>query len=318
MFRKLFLLSLLLTTLVSAVAVDETQPVELTMKAMRPRRIATPVSLVEAATQTVAFAPAMPVGSEPPNVVFAASPEPTAIRLPIIEYHYSYFSMGKGVSMKPEWFDDQLRWLSENNFTTLTAEQLATFVEGTFAPPQRSVVLTFDVGGSKFDDYENVIIPALRQYGFHAIFFVLASRTLDECDGENACWPRLAEWQKEGVISVGSHSWSHIDYTTMSPEQIAMDAGRSKKLIEKKIGQPALGICYPFDSPNPAAFSILETLGYKFAVGGHTRHDRSVALGDPEPYNLPRYYPYSGDDFYPIIGVTGGLTFEEMVLGAIK
>ena len=247
-----------------------------------------------------------------------AAPAATAARLPIVEYHYSYFSMGDGVSMKPEWFDDQLRWLSGNGFKTLTAEELVAFVEGAYAPPQRSVVLTFDVGGSKFDDYENVVVPALRKYGFHAIFFVLASRTLDECDGENACWPALAGWQKEGVISVGSHSWSHIDYAAMPPEQIALDAGRSKKLIEEKIGQPVLGICYPFDSPNPAAFSILEALGYKFAVGGYTRHDRSVALGDLEPYNLPRYYPYSGEDFYPIIGGTGGLTFEEMMLGAIK
>jgi peptidoglycan/xylan/chitin deacetylase (PgdA/CDA1 family) len=284
-------------------------------------------------TSTVTVAPASPTATPivQPTSTMAAAPtsvpitvaEPTdaaplAItqRVPIIEYHYSTFNMGEGVRMKPEWFEEQMRWLAENGFTTLTDQQLADFVAGTYWPPERSVALTFDVGASKFDDYTEVVIPTLRRYGFHAIFFVLASRTVDECDGENTCWPTLAEWQAEGLISVGSHSWSHIDYATMTPEQIVMDAGRSKKLIEEKLGMPVVGICYPFDSPNPAAFSLLETLGYKFAVGGHTRNDRVAVSGDAEPYNLPRLYPYSGEDFYPVIGGTGGLTFAEMMLAA--
>jgi peptidoglycan/xylan/chitin deacetylase (PgdA/CDA1 family) len=247
-----------------------------------------------------------------------AAVEPTALRLPIIEYHYSTFRMGEGVRMETDWFESQLQWLEANGFTTLSSDQLAAFVAGTYSPPQRSVVLTFDVGASKFDDYSNIVIPALRRHHFHGLFFILASRTLETCDDPTiTCWPKVKQWADEGVISMGSHSWSHIDYTTLSPEQIYLDAARSKALIEEKTGHPVLGICYPFDAPNPASYDLLKSLGYAFAVGGYTRADRSALFNDGSPYNLPRYYPYSGD-YYPIIGGTHGKTFGEMLLGAIE
>jgi peptidoglycan/xylan/chitin deacetylase (PgdA/CDA1 family) len=241
-----------------------------------------------------------------------------ARRLPLIEYHYSTFRMGEDVRMETGWFASQLKWLHDNGFTTLSAGQLAGFIHGAYAPPARSVVLTFDVGASKFDDYANVVIPALRRYHFHGLFFILASRTLDSCDDPTiTCWPKVKAWADEGLISVGSHSWSHRDYLTLTPEQIYFDAGRSRAVIEEKTGHPVLGICYPFDSVNPAAFDLLDSLGYQFAVGGYTRAERSATWLDPQPYNLPRYYPYSGD-FYPLIGGTGGLTFDQMLMGAIE
>ncbi len=245
-------------------------------------------------------------------------PDYSTTRLPIIEYHYSTFKMSAGVRMETEWFASQLRWLAENGFATLTASQLVAFIHGAYNPPQRSVALTFDVGASKFNDYTNIVIPALRRYGFHGIFFILASRTQESCaDPDLTCWPLVKQWAAEGVISVGSHSWSHFDYQTLTPEQLYFDAARSKALIEEKTGQTVLGLCYPFDSVNPAAFNLLESIGYQFAVGGFTRAERSATFGDVEPYNLPRYYPYSGD-YYPIIGGAHGLTFAEMMLGAIN
>ena len=49
-----------------------------------------------------------------------------------------------------------------------------------------------------------------------------------------------------------------------------------------------MGLCYPFDAPNLAAFSVLKDLGYQFTVGGPTRAGRSALSGAPEPFNLPR------------------------------
>lgn len=266
--------------------------------------------------------------SQPPSVPLPAvetqpdlttqPPNNQTTRLPILEYHYSTFKMGAGVRMETEWFLSQLQWLHDNGFQTLTAEQLADFVHGNFNPSARSVVLTFDVGASKFDDYANIVIPVIRKYNFHAIFFILASRTVDSCDDpDTTCWPLIKQWADEGLISVGSHSWSHIDYQTLTPEQLYRDAAHSKALIEEKTGHTVLGICYPFDSVNPAAFDLLDSLGYQFAVGGFTQADRSAHFNADQPFALPRYYPYSGD-YYPIIGGTHGQTFEQMMLGAIE
>jgi peptidoglycan/xylan/chitin deacetylase (PgdA/CDA1 family) len=219
--------------------------------------------------------------------------------------------------MTPEWWASQMQWLADNGYTTLTSDQFVDFVYGRYQPPARSVVLRFDVGESKFDDYSNVVIPTLRQHGFHGLFFVLASKVDETCDGVTTCWPSLQHWQREGLISVESHTLFHQDYTTLTPEQIYMDAGRSKAIIEQHIGQPVRGLCYPFDAVNPAAFDILKDLGYEFAVGGYTRNDRSVRFGDPEPFNLPSYYPYSSAAIYPKMS-SGGQTFEEMMTNAVS
>jgi len=266
----------------------------------QPRAVYPPVPL-----------PAFELASEP-------LPQPApASRLPILEYHYSTFRMADGVRMQTDWFENQLQWLDDNGYTTVTSQQLADFVQGKAELPQRSVALTFDVGASKFEDYTNIVVPALRQHGFHGIFFILASRTLDSCaDPAIACWPMVKEWADEGIISVGSHTWTHLDYQTLTPQEIYLDAGHSKALIEEKTGHAVLGLCYPFDSVNPAAYDLLKSLGYQFAVAGFTRADRSALFNDSEPYNLPRYYPYSGN-YYPIIGGTHGQTFGEMLLGAV-
>src|SRR3989304_529894 len=81
------------------------------------------------------------------------APMPTATRLPLLEYHYSTFTMHESVIMRTEWFEEQMRWVAENGFTTLTSHKLVDFIDGSYPPAERPVVLTFDVGYSKFDDY---------------------------------------------------------------------------------------------------------------------------------------------------------------------
>lgn len=239
-------------------------------------------------------------------------PAATAERLPIIEYHYSTFYFD-GVEMRPEWFVEQMEWLAENGYHTVTVDELAEFVDGTSAPPLHSVALTFDVGISHFDDYREVVIPTLRRLGLHGIFFIQPQGVTQECDGEFTCWPTLAAWQQEGIISIGSHTISHRDFATLSPAQIYFELARSQEILERELGVKPVAVCYPFDSVNPAAFPILERLGYRFAVAGYVRADRSTHLGDPERYSLPRVYPYSSGSIYPAIVGAGGMTFPELV-----
>jgi len=253
-----------------------------------------------------------PQPSAPPKVA------PVAHRLPILEYHTTNFQMGLEVMMTPDWFEKQMRWLADNHFATLTADQLADYVEGKYLPPQKAVALTFDVGLSSFDDYVNVIVPTLQRYHLHAIFFVLANRTRDECDGKITCWPTLKRWVEAGDISIGSHSLYHIDYAELTPDAIMLDAGRSKAIIEQKLGVTVTALCYPYDSVSPAAMPILKALGYRLAVAGPTRHERSVLFADAEPYNLPRYYPYSSWRSYPALVGMHGKPFNQVLWEAIE
>jgi peptidoglycan/xylan/chitin deacetylase (PgdA/CDA1 family) len=283
-----------------------------------------PVDYVVTATPLAPTPPppvtVLPVPSATP--VSTQEPLPSATpalarRVPIIEYHYSTFNLAADVQMQTDWFEAQLDWLADHNFVTLSSQQLADFVAGRWAPPSRAVALTFDVGASHFDDYRTVVIPALQAHGFQAIFFVMPSQTRDTCDGLITCWPDLLAWRDEGLISIESHSLTHYDFATLPPERLALDIAGSKRAIEAKTGVPVLGLCYPFDSLSPAAPALLAQAGYAFAVAGPTRYDRSADFADATPYSLPRYYPYSGVDFYPRIGGPHGPTFAEMLFGAV-
>jgi N-acetyl-anhydromuramyl-L-alanine amidase AmpD/peptidoglycan/xylan/chitin deacetylase (PgdA/CDA1 family) len=238
-----------------------------------------------------------------------------AERIPIIEYHNPTFLLSNEVMMKPEWFEAQLSWLSENGYSTLNSAQLVDFLNGG-AYPQKSVVLSFDIGVDRHSEYAEIVIPALRKYGFHAIVFLVANTNLvgDACDvGETFCWSELRAWSEEGLISVESHGIWHLDYQTLDPATQQKDAGLSKSVIEANIGQPVLGFAYPFDSINTDTFNLLKSLGYQYAVAGYSRSDRSALAGDTEKFSLPRVYPYSNPDVYPLLSTANGLTFEQMI-----
>lgn len=255
----------------------------------------------------------LPGTATPAQPQALATPTPTAERVPVIEYHYSTYAEGELTVMRTEWFLAQLEWLVANDYHTLTGAEFAAYVRGEATVPARSVVLRFDVAQSHFDDYVNVIVPALRAHGQHGLFFILASRTSDDCDGEHACWPMLKAWADEGLISPESHSLWHLDYTTLPPEQIVLDAERSRALIEARTGHRVHGLCYPFDAVAPAAIDILRDLGYDFAVAGYTRLERGVLFADPDPYALPSLYPYSSDAAFPELTSHPGQTFETLL-----
>jgi N-acetyl-anhydromuramyl-L-alanine amidase AmpD/peptidoglycan/xylan/chitin deacetylase (PgdA/CDA1 family) len=254
--------------------------------------------------------------SDTSQVEFSTIQDP-ATRIPVLEYHETSFRMSDRIMMTSEWFDEQMRWLAENNYQTLSAIELAAFVQGTYQPPQKTVVLSFDLGSPQFENYTQVIIPTLRKYDLNAIFFLVTSMVKDACVDNYMCWDSLREWEAEGLISVGSHSVFHADYATLTLAEIRQDAARSKEVIESEMGSQVVGFAFPFDSTPANAFPVLESLGYAFALSGYSRPDRSVLFGDPGPFNLPRYYPYAGLEGYPRLS-NGQESFEAMLLGAIQ
>ncbi|MFC2028443.1 N-acetylmuramoyl-L-alanine amidase [Chloroflexota bacterium] len=238
-----------------------------------------------------------------------------AERIPIIEYHNPSWRLSNEVMMTPEWFEEQMKYLFDNGFTTLNSEQLVDFLSGG-EYPQKSVVISFDIGIDRRTEYVDIVIPILRKYGFNAIIFLLANTNLvgDACDkGELFCWSELKSWTDEGIISVESHGIWHLDYADLDIETQKLDADLSKKEIETNIGKPVLGFAYPGDSINPQTHIILKSLGYQFAVAGGTRNDRSVYRWDDEPYYLPRIYPYSNPELYPGLSTNNGKTFDELI-----
>jgi LysM repeat protein/peptidoglycan/xylan/chitin deacetylase (PgdA/CDA1 family) len=271
---------------------------------------------LNATTPTPAGTPVSPAVAPPPVTLPPISSVAGSARVPIVEYHYSGFYMSADVMMTTAWFDDQLQWLADNNFTTLTADQLLGVLDGAYTPPERSIVLSFDLGTPHYDNFANVIVPALRRYNMRAIFFVVLNAVNDDCSRNYVCWSSLRAWQSEGLVSVQSHGVSHPDYATLTFDQIRADAGLSKTTIEMQLGTPVTIFAYPYDSVPSTAASVLTALGYRAALAGNVSGDRSVRSGDSRRFDLPRYYPYSSESRYPLM-LGSSLSFGEMILQAV-
>jgi peptidoglycan/xylan/chitin deacetylase (PgdA/CDA1 family) len=266
------------------------------------------------ATPTLTPSPtATPTLTPPPTPTRTATPPPAAARLPIIEYHQSTYRMSDEIMMTTEWFRDQMRWLSDNGYHTLTAAELVRFLDGG-AVPAPAAVITFDIGTPQEENYTQVVIPALREYHLHAIVFVVTSMIADSCGTNNqVCWQELRQWSEEGLISVESHSVNHPHYAAISAEDQRWNAQTSKTVIETNIGRPVEGFAFPYDEFNDGALQVIQAAGYQFAVDGNTRGDRAVQLSDLDRFHLPRVYPYSNPKIYPRMYAAPDLTFGQLV-----
>lgn len=267
-------------------------------------------------TQPATASPTLTASPTPPP---PPSPTPfvAAQRLPVLEYHDSGFSISGGqVAMTPEWFLEQMQWLADNGFVTLTAEQLLAFLDGSYDPPQRSVLLTFDIGQPRAADYQDIILPALRQHGFDALFFVLTNAISDDGADNTISWSMLRQWRDEGRISVQSHGVYHPDYTELSFGEMLWDAKVSHDLIAQQMGEPPVIFAFPFDAAPDDPALVLQRAGYMAGMAGH-RSERSVLRCDPDRFALPRYYPYADPNRYPVLVGVEGWTFPEMILQAI-
>jgi peptidoglycan/xylan/chitin deacetylase (PgdA/CDA1 family) len=244
------------------------------------------------------------------------TPESAAVRIPIVEYHFSGYKFSEDVMMTSDWFRAQMAWLADNGYRALSAEQTAAFLDGGRVPA-KSVVLTFDIGTAERADFADVIIPALRDHGLQALFFVVTDMIAETCGTENkVCWQDLRDWSAAGLISVESHGVGHPDYKTIDTEAQRWDLTVSRQIIAAQTGRPPIAFAYPFDSFNEGAPRVVKSAGYRFAVAGNTRADRSVHLSDPDRYSLPRVYPYSNPRIYPILYGADGKTFGEMIAAA--
>ncbi len=260
-----------------------------------------------------------PEPSHTPLPTLTPTPLPPAAAIPIIEYHHPDFALGGGLQMTPTWFTEQLQWLADQGYTTLSAADLFDFITGKRSFPQKSVVISFDLGTAKYSDYAEGVIPLLRTHGFQAIFFLLVNESVigDDCNhpDNRFCWDDLRTWQEEGLISIGSHGIYHPDYANETDANIRWDMSTSKAILEQKLGQPVLILAYPFDSSPARAQRIARSVGYQMAVSGNIRPNLGVLPNDTDQYNLPRLYPYAKADAYPLLHASQ-LTFAETVENA--
>jgi peptidoglycan/xylan/chitin deacetylase (PgdA/CDA1 family) len=209
-------------------------------------------------TSTPTITPtAIPTLTPTPSLVEAQG---GTIQAPILLYHHvAVDAQGNRYYIDPARFEEQMKWLSDNGYQTITVTQLADLIRNGGQIPRRPVVITFDDGNE--DIYANAY-PILKKYHFVATFYVV--------DGYINGKDMVTTDQLKDLIQngweIGCHSKHHVD---LSAEGVDLgDEIRLAKLdMEKRLGIEINSFAYPFGDINDSVISHTVNYGYTSAVG---------------------------------------------------
>jgi peptidoglycan/xylan/chitin deacetylase (PgdA/CDA1 family) len=156
--------------------------------------------------------------------------------------------------VEPIAFEKQIKYLVDNNWTFLTMSEL---IEKKDNLPYKSVAITFDDG---YEDNFTNAFPIFKKYNVKATIYIVVDRHHREWsskrkeknnNGELKNEPKLSDEQitkliNSGLIEIGSHTITHDNLPTLTPENKSFEIYDSKIKIEEKFKIKCNSFCYPF------------------------------------------------------------------------
>jgi peptidoglycan/xylan/chitin deacetylase (PgdA/CDA1 family) len=205
------------------------------------------------------------------------------LAVPVLMYHEiaDATATPSRLAVSPEDFAEQLGYLREAGYTSVTAGALAAVLAGEGKLPAKPVVLTFDDGYGDF--YDNAL-PLLKQHGFNSTLFMTTGWAgLSDDRKRMLNWTELAEVAEAG-IEVGGHTVQHPQLDQLTPQQLHEELYASKALIEDKLSLPVPGLAYPFGYSNARVRQVASEAGYAYAYSVNNFLTRTA----DDKFALPR------------------------------
>lgn len=234
------------------------------------------VLLLGATSAAAAQRPAPPPPPPP-----SPSRAPDSLRVPILVYHNilptaeaaAQRIRGADLTMRPEVFAEQMRFLKERNIPVVSLGALVDALEGKRTLPPKAVVITFDDG--RLNQLTHAV-PILRQYGFTATFFPF-THAMDR-NPRYLTWAQLRELQQAG-FTVGSHTSLHVRMDRMKDaQQMHAEVTGSRERLAEKLGPGATEyLAYPFGVVTAAGDSAVRAAGYRAARAYNGKVWNSIA-----------------------------------------
>jgi peptidoglycan/xylan/chitin deacetylase (PgdA/CDA1 family) len=192
--------------------------------------------------------------------------------VPVLNYHHFLEDCDSLLCIPPGVFDQQMKYLKDNGYTTVTMEDLLSFLLYRQALPKRSLMITIDDG---YRSAYDVAYPILKRYGFTATLFIYTDYV--GVSGKAITWDQLKEMNGDG-FQIGSHTISHSDLTMKKEGEgekdylarIKKELFDSKQIIDMKLAQDTIAIAFPFGRYDESILSLAEEAGYElgFSVEG--------------------------------------------------
>lgn len=257
------------------------------------------------------------------NGIYAADKTQAAINqtdkvyLPIIMYHQvKEKGLGKD-AITPGELENDLKYLKENHYNTITMEELLDFVYEDKSLPKNPIILTFDDGYLSTYKY---VFPLLKKYNMKVVLSIVGKSTDDfttikdeNIEYSHITWEQLNEMLESGLIEVQNHTYNMhtlkngrkgCDQKTGESfdkyqSVLADDLTKLQEEILEKTGKVPSTFTYPYGVYNDNTVTIIKQLGFK--AGLSCRYGINVVSKNMNLYQLRRMSRGHGESVQKII-----------------
>jgi len=204
-----------------------------------------------------------------------------SICVPIVMYHQvKSTSLGKDV-ISPYEFESDLKYLTDNNYNTITMADLIAYVYNDTLLPDNPIILSFDDG--YYNTYKYVY-PLLLKYNKKIVLSIVGKSVDDfsKVDNRNVDyahlnWDQVKEMEQSGLVEIQNHSYnlhkikngrygcgqkyneSYTNYEQIIAEDVLTFQTRMELMMETS----PTTFTYPYGKYNDNSEAILKNLGYK-------------------------------------------------------
>ncbi len=180
--------------------------------------------------------------------------------VPVIMYHkIDNSSAASRLSVSPDSFKAQMRFLKNQHYNVVKLEDLAEIIKKNKIPP-KTIAITFD------DGYESNYIsafPVLKQLGLDATIFIIPALVGRE---GYLTWSQILEMSESGFVAIGSHTMTHPWLPTQPVQKLDQEIKGSKIAIESHLNKEVAVFSYPLGAFNKDVREKVAQAGYKIAV----------------------------------------------------
>lgn len=187
-------------------------------------------------------------------------PAPSAIDLPILVYHHVVPDHAPGVLyVTPDAFEQQLRFLSDNGYQSVSFADLADSLEYGLPLPERPVILSFDDGWENQFQYG---FPLLQKYGFGATFYIVSGYV----DHQNFMTTDQLQAMMAAGMTMGCHSHTHPALTSVGTgARLEAEVAGSKAWLEDHFGIAVDTFAYPYGAYSASVTAVVTAAGFRTA-----------------------------------------------------
>ncbi len=227
---------------------------------------------------------AIPTAKPTPKPLLIPQSYGRSVHLPILYYHYIGNNPNPAdkardsLSITPDRFTEEMKYLSENGYHTVTYPELYAALKGQGGLPSKPVMLSFDDG--YIDFYINAF-PILRQYNLKSVAFIPTGKA---GSGFYLHWDQIKEMDSTGLVDFEAHSVDHVNLQSLSQDKLVFQLVESKKRLELELGHPVKFMAYPYGSSDERVWEAVKKAGYLSAVGTWSSNIHS----EGQIYDLPR------------------------------